>query len=159
ATVAVAPVVLLPWTWHVARSATLLLGGSGLPDTVASRHGLPVADLLLMRPGGPAQPPLWVWAPILAMAIVGQLSARRAARLGLVLFTVGAGAALLVSRLTPLGSVPYARYWTGAPLVVASLGAILAAAVAAEDGPAALRRRALGWRHAGAAMLAVGAVL
>jgi hypothetical protein len=158
ATVAVAPVVLLPWTWHVATSATLLLGGSGLPETVGSRQGVPVADLLLVRPGGPAQPPLWVWAPILAMAVVAQLSARRAARVGLVLFAVGAGAALVVSRLTPLGSIPYARYWTGAPLAVAALGAILAAVVAAEEGPGALRRRAFGWRHAGAAILVIAAI-
>ena len=159
ATLAVAPIVLLPWTWHVATSATLLLGGGGLPDTSASRRGLPVADLLLLRPGGPAQPPLWVWAPIIAMAVLGQLSARRAARVGLVLFAVGGAAALLVSRLTPLGTVPYSRYWTGAPLVVAALGAVMAAVVAAEEGPTALRRRAFGWRHAAAAMLAVAALV
>jgi hypothetical protein len=93
------------------------------------------------------------------MAVVGQLSARRAARVGLVLFAVGAGTALLVSRLTPLGSVPYARYWTGAPLVVAALGAMLAAVVAVEEGPTALRRRAFGWRHAVAAILAVAALV
>ena len=159
ATLAVAPIVLMPWTWHVATSARLLLGGSGLPDTTASRHGLPVADLLLVRPGGPAQPPLWVWAPVVAMAVVGQLSARRAARVGLVLFAVGVGTALVISRLSPVSSVPYARYWTGAPLVVAALGALLAAVVAAEEGPNALRRRAFGWRHAGAAILAVAALV
>jgi len=159
ATLAVAPVVLLPWTWHVVTSPALLLGGSGLPDTVASRHGLPVSDLLLLRPGGPAQPPVWVWAPIVAMAVVGQLSARRAARAGLVLFGVGAAAALLISRLTPLGGVARARYWVGAPLLVASLGAIVAAVIAAEDAPAALRRRAFGWRHVGAAILALAAMV
>ena len=158
-TLAVAPVVLLPWTWHVATSTRLLLGGSGLPEQFASRHGLPVADLLLMRPGGPGLPPLWVWAPVVALAVVGQLFARGAARVGLLLLAVGAGAALVVSRLTPLGSVPYARYWAGAPLVVAALGAIVAALVAAEEGPAALRRRAFGWRHAVAAVLAVAALV
>ena len=151
--------VLLPWTWHVATSTRLLFGGSGLPDTFASRRGLPVADLLLLRPGGPGLPPLWVWAPVVALAVAGQLFARGAARVGLLLFASGAGAALLLSRLAPLGSVPYARYWAGAPLTVAALGAIAAAVVAAEEGPAALRRRAFGWRHAVAAVLAVAALV
>ena len=158
-TLAVAPVVLLPWTRHVATSTTLLLGGSGLPETFASRHGLPVEDLLLMRPGGSAMPPLWVWAPVVALAVVAQMFVRIGARVGFLLFAAGTGAALAVSRLTPLGPVANARYWAGAPLVVAALGALTAAVVAADEGPAELRRRAFGWRHAVAAVLAAAAVV
>lgn len=159
ATLAVAPIVLVPWTWHVATSVRLLLGGSGLPDTFASRRGLPVADLLLLHPGGPALPPIWVWGPMVALAIAAQALTRAAARVGFVVFSVGAATALVVSRLTPLGPVPYARYWAGVPLLVAALGALTAALVAADEGPGSLRRRAFGWRHAVAAALAAAALV
>jgi len=159
ATLAVAPVVLVPWTWTAATSPRLLLGGSGLADTFASRHGLSAADLLLLRPGGPAQPPLWVWAPIVLATVVAARSARTAARVGLLLYAAGVVAALVVSRLTPAGVVPDARYWTGALQAAAALGAVMAALVAADAGPGALRRRAFGWRHAAAALIALAAVV
>jgi hypothetical protein len=157
-TAAVAPVLLIPWTWHAATSPRLLLSGSGLPDTFSSPHGLSAADLLLLRSGGGAQPPLWVWAPLVLATLAAQRAARAAARVGLLVFATGVVAALIVSRLAPAGVVPDARYWVGALLAVAALGAVLAAAVAAEEGPAALRRRAFGWRHAVAGLLAAAAV-
>ena len=99
----------------------LLLGGTGLPDTFASRRGLPAADLLLLHPGGPALPPLLVWAPIVALAVLGLVTSRRAARVAWFVLRRGGRQRGASSRGSPRpGSVPDARYWAGAPLLVAA---------------------------------------
>ena len=152
---AVAPLALLPWTWRVVGTPRLLVAGAGLPDTFASHRGMPVTSLLLLRPGGPAMPPAWTWAPVVVAAVIAVASVRVAARIGFVLFLVGVAGALMVSRLTPSGAVSDARYWTGPLLVVAGLGALTGAVVAADEGPRALRQRAFGLRQAAAAVLAV----
>ena len=155
----VAPVVLLPWTLDVASTPRLLVAGSGLPDTVASHHGISAWSLLLLRPGGPAMPPVWTWAPLVIAAIVALASARAAARVGVGVLVAGVAGAVVVSRLTPTGVVDDARYWTGPLLAVAALGAVVGAVVAADEGPRALRRRAFGLRHAGAALLTAAVVV
>jgi GT2 family glycosyltransferase len=155
---AVAPLVLVPWTWRVVSAPRLLVAGAGLPDTFASHHGMPVTALLLVRPGGPAMPPTWTWVPVVVAAVVALTSPRVAARVGFLMFTLGVTGALVVSRLAPAGTVTDARYWTGPLLVIAALGALTGAVVAADEGPRALRQRAFGVRHAAAALLAVAAV-
>jgi len=151
-------VVLLPMAGRLLRHPTVWLTGAGLPDTFASRRGVGVADLLLLHPGGPAQPPLWVWAPVVLAAVVAVATRRRAARFGFVVFVVGAAAAVVVSRLTPTGVVSFSRYWSGAMLAVAATGALAAAVAAADSAPDAMRRAAFGWRQPAAALLAAAAV-
>jgi hypothetical protein len=136
----------------------LLVAGSGLPDTFASHRGMPAFSLLLVRPGGPAMPPTWTWAPVVLAAVLALTSSRVAARVGVLVFTVSVGFAVLVSRLTPTGVVTDARYWTGPLLTAAALGALVGAVVAADEGPGALRRRAFGLGQAAAAVLAAGFV-
>jgi hypothetical protein len=136
------------------------VAGAGLPEFVTERRPLGPTDLVLLHPGGPAQSPWWLLVPLLIVSVVGVTRRRLApiARLGLLLFGVGVGAALLVSRLQDaLPGVPSIRYWTGAPLAVGSVGALMAAVVAADRARPALRTRAFGWRQPAAVL--VGAAL
>ena len=158
-TLVVAPVVLLPWTMHAVSMPRLLVAGSGLPDTFASHRGISSVSLLLVHPGGPAMPPAWTWAPVVIAAIVAVASARAAARVAALVFVTSVALAVVVSRLTPTGAVNDARYWTGPLLTIAALGAVVGAVIAADEGPRALRRRAFGLRHGGAAVLAVAVVV
>lgn len=159
AVVAVVPVLLLlPMTVRVVSHPSAMLIGAGLPETNASRRGLTAAQLLLLHPGGPALPPLWVWSPIVLAAIVGLATSRRMVRGGVVVLVVGLAAALGISRLTPSGVVPDSRYWVGALFLVAGVGALVAATAAADRAPEALRRVAFGWRQAGVAVIVLAAV-
>lgn len=156
--VAVAPIVLLPWTAHVVTHPRLLVSGIGVSDSFAVRRGVEPLELLLAHPGGPAQPPLWVWGPIVVAAVVAVAFARQLARAGFIIFAAGLIAAVVQSRLAAWSAVANARYWTGATLAVAAAGAVLAAAVAADELPRALARRSFSWRQPAAAIVAVAAV-
>jgi GT2 family glycosyltransferase len=161
ALLAVAPVVLFPWTARLVLHPALLVAGAGLPDSFHGRDPAPAVGLLLAHPGGPAQPPLWVWAPVVLAAIAGLARGRgqRLARVGVFVFACGLAAAIVVSRLagsTPDVSAP--RFWTGAPLVIAVLGALLAASVAADSAIASLTGHSFGWRQPAAALVAAAAV-
>src|SRR5581483_2378677 len=154
---AVPPVTLLPWTIRVVGDPALLVAGAGLPEQYAPRLPLGPADLLLMHPGGPGLGAAWFMGPLLAAALVGLLRQRgaAAARGGLLLLVAGLGTALLVSRISGsrIDGVGI-HYWTGVPLAVAGLGAILAATVAAERVRPALRAMSFGWRQPAAVVLA-----
>jgi MYXO-CTERM domain-containing protein len=162
AMLAVPVLVLMPWTTWLVQHPRLLIAGSGLSETFAARQPLGAADLLLMHPGGPAQPPVWVFAPFVLAAIVA-LCRRRGAALavvGFAVFAVGVAGALVESRLTgAAASDPAVRYWAGVPLAVAALGALCAALVAADGARVALRRHTFGWRQPAAALLAAAAVV
>ncbi|MDQ1695813.1 MAG: hypothetical protein QOJ03_1166, partial [Frankiaceae bacterium] len=139
---AVPLVALLPWTASVLRHPRLLLNGAGLPEAVRTRLPLPPADVLLLHPGGPAQPPLWVLAPLLLAALAALVRQRgaRAARAGLVTFAIGIAATGVVTRFTGTGADPAARPWTGVPMAFAAVGMLMAGLVAAERARAALRQ-------------------
>jgi GT2 family glycosyltransferase len=161
AVLAVAALVLLPWTGTVLSHPTLLLSGIGLPETFGGHQPQPVAHLLLLRPDGPAQPPLWVLGPLGLAALVGlaRSAGRTAARTGFVMFVVGVAGALAQSRLSEAAAGrPDTRYWTGAALAFAAVGALTAAGVAADNARQALARHSFGWRQPVAALLAVAAL-
>ena len=153
--------LLLPWTWSAVAHPRLIVAGAGLPEVLTERRPLGSESLLTLHPGGPAQPPWWVLVPLVAVALVGVTRRRggATARIGILLFSVGVGAALVVTRLTGADAgVPAVRYWAGAPLAVASVGALAAALVAADRARPALRQHSFGWRQpvaalAGAAMV------
>jgi GT2 family glycosyltransferase len=159
--IAVVPVaVLLPLTVRVFGDLHVLVAGAGLPDTFASRRGISAGQLLLLHPGGPAQPPLWVWAPIVLAAVFGVATSRRAARFGFVAFACGLAGAAIVSRLTPPASTTAdARWWSGALLLLAAAGAVSAAVAAIDAVPDALRRAAFGWRQPAVAVLVVAGLV
>jgi GT2 family glycosyltransferase len=159
---AVPALVLLPWTVTVVGHPRLLLAGSGLPDVLATRRPLGSADVLLLHPGGPAQPPIWLLGPLVAAMLAGLLRAwqARAARVGLSLFVVGTGAALLVARLSGADAAdPSVRYWTGVPLAVAAVGALIGGLVAADRSRDALRKYSFGWRQPVVALMTIAAVV
>jgi hypothetical protein len=140
-------VLLLPWTVDLVRSPHLLAGALGLPSRAPQPSGI---DLLLLHAGSAGEPPAWVWAPLVAIGLLAVAFARRAGRFGVVAYLLGVGAALLLSRR---GADPVAA------LVVAAAGAVAAAVVTVDVAPAALRRRAFGWRQLGVAVLAAAAVV
>ncbi|MBV9291763.1 MAG: glycosyltransferase family 2 protein [Frankiales bacterium] len=154
---AVPPLTLLPWTITVIRDPALMVAGAGLPEQYAPRLPLGPADLLLMHPGGPGLAAGWLMGPLLLAGLIGLLRRRgaAAARGGLLLVVAGLGTALVVSRLSgPRIDGIAVHYWTGVPLAIAGLGAILAATIAAERARPALRAMSFGWRQPAAVVLA-----
>jgi hypothetical protein len=156
----VGPVLLIPWTAQVLRHPALLVSGAGLPETEHSRHPVPALHLLALHPGGPGMPVWWTWLPIVVAAAVGLafMSRRRAALVAYSLLLSGVGAAVVVSKLSSTGPAGAdSRYWTGAALVVAGLGAVTGFALVVDRLPSALRNHAFGWRQPAAALLLVAA--
>jgi hypothetical protein len=161
-TLAVTPLVLLPWTAQVAAHRSLLWVGSGLPDRFGSVHPPDGLDLVLLRPGGVGQPPIWVGAPLVIAAVLSLRRTRQVpvARAGVLMLVAGVGAAVAITRVvgvTP--GVADSRHWPGALLLLAGAGAVLAATVAAAGIAGALTGHSFGWRQLGAAGLVVLSVV
>ena len=154
-------VVLLPWSWSLAAHPSLALRGLGPVDTFATVRPQPASELLLLHPGGPAQPPTWllVGYVLAAVAALYRTSSRRLARGSFAAFVVAVVAAVVVSRLDVSGVIVGARYWTGVPLAVAGLAALCCATVGADGARTALARHSFGWRQAAAALVAAAAVV
>ena len=60
----VPPVLLLPWTIQVASDPSALLLEVGLQQPGLAMHDLPARSMMLLSPGGPGIPPVWVTAGI-----------------------------------------------------------------------------------------------
>jgi GT2 family glycosyltransferase len=158
ATLAVAPVLLLPWTPYAVTHPHALVRGLGLPEPLQSRLPVPFAHLLLLHPGGAGQPPWWAWAPLLAAGVVATAYVRRAAviRIAMVAAVLALAAAVAITREAGVAAgAPGSRYWSGGLLVLAGLGLLVAVAVAAAETPEILRSSPFGWRQPGAAVLGV----
>lgn len=154
----VAAAVLLPWTVSLVLHPRLLVRGLGLPETLTSLRPLSAPDVVLLHPGGPAQPPIWVIGPLIVAAVVGLARARRpvASRLAVSLFVLAATGSLLISRQPGAApGDPTVRFWTGATAALGVLALLAAALLAGEGARPALRRYAFGWRQPAAALLAV----
>jgi hypothetical protein len=114
--------------------------------------------LAMLHAGGPAQPPFWLVVPLLLAALIGLTRTTHvvAARIGLLLLTVGLALAVAETRTTGVtGGAPASRYWPGLALLVAGTGVLLAATVAAVAARPALASRSFGWRQPAAAALVV----
>ncbi len=157
-TLLVTPLVLAPWTAQVVRHPALLVTGSGLPERYGSVQPPSGAGLLLLHVGGAGQPPLWVGAPLVIVAVLSLRRVRRLplARAGVLALVVGIAGAVAVTRavgVTP--GVADSRHYPGAFLLLAGAGALLAAAVAATGVAPALTGHSFGWRQ----LSALGLVL
>jgi GT2 family glycosyltransferase len=167
---AVPAVVLMPWTFHLVTSPSAFLLEAGVTEPGLAVAGLRPAPLLLLNPGGPGMPPVWITAGLVAAAFCALLVRRRRTLVlaGWVVALSGliAGAVVSLLRVTsPVtgGTVPV---WPGIALTVAAAGLLLAATpmielaagiawgVAASEASLATRARLVGKR--GMAGLTIG---
>jgi len=135
--VALVPAVLLaPWTLDLFFHPSLFLLEAGLQRPGLASPSLPASSLLLLSPGGPGVPPVWVTGGFGLAGFAALLFSRRR-----VLLAAGWGVALsglliaiTVSRITvvpPTGG-PAVPGWPGVALTFTAAGVLLAAVTAAE---------------------------
>ncbi|MFI6574432.1 glycosyltransferase [Nocardiopsis sp. NPDC050513] len=131
---AVPVVLLLPWSLELLRHPTLWLLEAGLhPPTT----GATAAQLLLLSPGGPGTPPVWVTAGFGAAALCSLLLLRdrMIVAAGWTLALVGLLVAVVASRLVvePYSGGPPVQIWPGTALSFAATAVLLAAATGARS--------------------------
>ena len=135
--VAVVPVVLLlPWAVQVASNPSALLLEVGLQQPGLAARDLPARSLILLSPGGPGLPAVWVTAGIVFAALAALLLSRRR-----ILMLAGWGVALTgflvavaVSRImvTPAAGGSAVSAWPGVALLIAAMGLLIAGVTAGE---------------------------
>lgn len=130
------PVALLfPWLVQVVGSPGRLLLEAGLHRPGLVDAALPVPSLLMLSPGGPGMPPLWVTAGLVAacLATLPMRGNRMIIATGWGIAILGLLVAILVSR-TPVTSPngdAQAPAWPGVPLAFAAVGLLVVAALGA----------------------------
>ncbi|HLK01557.1 MAG TPA: hypothetical protein VKU39_16860, partial [Streptosporangiaceae bacterium] len=169
---AVPALVLFPWAVHLFAQPSSLLLEAGLASPGLATANLRPEPVLLLSPGGPGLPPLWVTSGLFAAALCALLLRRRPVlvRCGWAVALAGLLAAAAGSRfqvISPVsgGAIPA---WPGAAMAVAAAGLLLAATpvlewavgvawgVAASEAKFATRARLVGRR--GAVALVFGAL-
>ena len=152
-------VLLLPWTVELFRRPWLWLLEAGINRSDIVNPQLPAEALLLLSPGGPGAPPLWVTGGFVAAALCALLLRRNrmlvAAGWCVALF--GILIAIVVSRLPlSLSATTDSTAWPGVALAFASTAMLLSAATASQSFSDLWR---LGWHRrlfaATAALLAL----
>jgi len=137
--VAVPPVLLLPWTAQVAANPSTLLLEAGLQQPGLAIRDLPARSLMLLSPGGPGLPSIWVTAGIVFAALAALLLSRRRALMmaGWGVALSGLLVAVAVSRVvvTPGSGEPTVTAWPGVALLIAALGLLLAGVTAGDAIP------------------------
>jgi GT2 family glycosyltransferase len=161
----VPPVLLLPWTFQLAAHPAQLLLEVGVQQRGLASPGLPARSLLLLSPGGPGLPPVWVTAGLAVAAVAALVFSRHRGLLivgwGAAIF--GLAVAIAVSRVvvTPAAGGPAVPAWPGLALAIVGAGLVLAAATAGDALPrltgGANPARLGAVRTAGAAVLALAA--
>lgn len=158
--VALVPALLLiPWTFDLFVHPSLFLLEAGASPSGLAGPALPASSLLLLHPGGPGLPPVWVTAGFGLAALSALLLRRRrvlvAAGWGVALFGLLIAIAMSRIKVTPPGAEAAVPAWPGVPLAFTAAGVLLAAVTAAESLPRLLRARGL--RRPAAAMAAIAA--
>ncbi|GAA2992916.1 glycosyltransferase family 2 protein [Streptosporangium longisporum] len=132
---AVPVALLLPWLVQMAASPGRLLLEAGLHQPSLVDPALSAESLLLLSPGGPGMPPLWVTAGLIVACLLALLMRRNrmviAVGWGVALF--GLLTAILVSRtwVTSINGDVEAPAWPGVPLAFAATGMLVVAALTA----------------------------
>ncbi|GAA3750990.1 glycosyltransferase family 2 protein [Salinactinospora qingdaonensis] len=135
--------LLMPWTLDLLLHPSLWLLEAGLyqPDLADPR--LAPEALLLLSPGGPGVPPLWVTAGFLAAALCALLLRRRRmlVAVGWSMALFGILVAIVLSRVAvePIQGGPAAPAWPGVALAFAATAMLLSAATAADSFDVMLR--------------------
>ncbi len=75
--VAVPLVLLVPWTFQLFAHPSALLLEAGVQQAGLASRNLPATSLLLLSPGGPGLPPVWVMAGLALAALLPLLAAGR----------------------------------------------------------------------------------
>ncbi|MDT7544394.1 MAG: hypothetical protein QOE99_504 [Actinomycetota bacterium] len=148
--VAVVPgLVLLPWSWTALRHRDWLLDG---PGRLLPGHDVAPWQLVLLHPGGPGEPAVWVTAGLLLAALGGLL--RRTGR-------IAAHAAWGLALVALVVAVALQRqgHWPGVALQAAAAGVLLAALVGANGVRTRLAASSFGWRQLTAALVAAAAAI
>ncbi|MDP9846467.1 glycosyltransferase family 2 protein [Streptosporangium lutulentum] len=128
--------LLFPWLAQMAGNPGRLLLEAGLHQPALVDPRLPAESLLLLSPGGPGMPPLWVTGGLIAACLAALLMRRNrmiiAVGWGVALF--GVLVAILVSRtpVTSLNGDAQAPAWPGVPLAFAATGMLMVAALTAH---------------------------
>ncbi len=139
----VPPVLLLPWSARLASNPSALLLEVGLQSPGLTTRDLSARSLLLLSPGGPGLPPVWVTAGIAFAALAALLFSRRRPLMmaGWGLAVGGLLIAIAVSRamIAPANGGPAASVWPGVALLLAAVGLLLAGATAGEALPRLLK--------------------
>jgi hypothetical protein len=143
---AVPAAILEPWTFHLLTSPSSFFLEAGLSRPGLAARGLRAGSLLLLSPGGPGLPPVWVTAGLVLPAF-GALLARRRMRLVYAGWSIALSTlvmALVVSRLrvTPPAGGPAVSPWPGIAVAIAAGGLLLAAAPLIEAAGHPLRQAA-----------------
>ena len=138
--------LLIPWTLHLVTSPSAFFGEAGVVRPGLAAASLRPGSLLLLSPGGPGLPPVWVTAGLVLPAFVALLIRRRPALVyaGWGVALVGLVLALVVSRALitpPQGGAPVSA-WPGLAIAIAAAGLLLAATPLIETIGRALSRPA-----------------
>jgi GT2 family glycosyltransferase len=132
----VPPVLLLPWTIQLASNPSALLLEAGLQQPGLASRDLPARSVMLLSPGGPGLPVVWVTAGIVVAALAALLLSRRRALMlaGWAVALTGLLVAVAVSRImiTPTAGAAAVSAWPGVALLIAATGLLLAGVTAGE---------------------------
>ncbi|MFC4586490.1 glycosyltransferase family 2 protein [Sphaerisporangium corydalis] len=141
--------LLFPWLGQIAADPGRILLEAGLHRPGLADPRLPAEALLLLGPGGPGVPPIWVTGGLIAAALAALLFRRHK-----MVVIVGWGVTVfgvLVAIVAARVSVAGAPAWPGVPLAFAATGLIVAAALTGHR--IVELHRAGGLRRAAAALM------
>lgn len=132
-----APVLLLPWSLELFTHPSMWLLEAGLHRPELSEPPAAPEELMLLSPGGPGTPPLWVTAGFLGAALCALMLLRRRMLVatGWAMALFGMLVAVTMTRLPvapPYGG-PAAAPWPGVALAFSAAALLLAAAIAAHS--------------------------
>jgi GT2 family glycosyltransferase len=132
----VPPVLLLPWTIQAASDPSGLLLEAGLQQPGLAVHDLPARSVMLLSPGGPGIPAVWVTAGLVAVALAALLLSRRRAVMlagwGVALSALLIAVAVSRVMITPAVGAAAVPAWPGVALLIAAMGLLLAGVTAGE---------------------------
>ncbi len=159
--IAVPPALLMPWSARLWHHPALLVLGVGQPSGQLQARRLPAIDMLLLHPGGPSLPPIWLDAVIALAALAGLLQLTRPgpARLGWLLAIDGLVGGLIVAGVQAHvpGTSDKLAGWPGIATAILGAGLLTSAAVAGTRLRARLTQTSFGWRQPLALVLATAA--